>query len=175
MDQNEKYSVKQAIMKAVMQLMADQNYIDITVTDVINRAGVARASFYRNYNTINDVIDAIVDHLFDEMTAAVLPVLQSADPKKWRLFLFEHFYTFYKRQQKIEKIRFENMSVVFNRLNDKIHNCEPASADLTLQEKYAVNAKIGAIMSITKKWLDSGAQETPEEMVDYIMSFITAF
>ena len=30
----------------------------------------------------------------------------------------------------------------------------------------------GQINSITRKWMDSGMKETPEEMIDYIMSFI---
>ena len=31
------------------------------------------------------------------------------------------------------------------------------------------------INNITKKWMDNGMKETPEEMIDYIMSFITSF
>ena len=67
MPKNESYSVKHEITDAVMQLMAEKNYMDITVTDIVNKAGVARASFYRNFNSINDVIDTIVDEISDEL------------------------------------------------------------------------------------------------------------
>ena len=46
MIKNESYSVKREIMNAVMLLMGEKNYMDITVTEIISKAGVARASFY---------------------------------------------------------------------------------------------------------------------------------
>ena len=42
-------------------------YMEITVTNIIKKAGVARASFYRNFNSISDVIDALVDELSDDL------------------------------------------------------------------------------------------------------------
>ena len=32
---------------------------------------------------------------------------------------------------------------------------------------------MGLINSVTKKWVDTGMKETPEEMIDFLMSFIT--
>lgn len=34
---------------------------------------------------------------------------------------------------------------------------------------------MGLINSVTKKWMDTGMQETPEEMIDFLMSLITKF
>ena len=48
------------------------------------------------------------------------------------------------------------------------------SAD-TMQGKYAACGKMGLINSIARKWMDDGMKETPEEMIDYIMSFIISF
>lgn len=59
--------MKREIKDAVMELMAEKPYMDITVTDIVTRARVARASFYRNFNSINDVIDAISGELSEEM------------------------------------------------------------------------------------------------------------
>ncbi|MCI5536130.1 MAG: TetR/AcrR family transcriptional regulator [Lentihominibacter sp.] len=48
--------------------------MDITVTDIVTRAGVARASFYRNFNSINDVIDAISDEMSSELIEDISPL-----------------------------------------------------------------------------------------------------
>ena len=88
------YSVRRQITNAVLQLMAEKSYMDITVTDIINTAQVARASFYRNYNSINDVIDAIVDEMSEEFVEDIYPVLNSTDERTWREYLFNHFYRF---------------------------------------------------------------------------------
>ena len=45
----------------------------------------------------------------------------------------------------------------------------------TIRDKYLAVGKIGLIHNITKKWINTGEKETPEEMIDYIMSVITLF
>ena len=175
MMENKGYSVKQEIKKAVMELMAEKSYMEITVTDIVNKAQVARASFYRNYNSIYDVIEAVAEEIVKDMVEDVFPVLSGTDERKYREFLFNHFYNFKKRQKNIAPLRFENLSVLFTELDKKTEQQIRALPAETPKDKYGVIGKIGLINSITKKWLDSGSKETPEEMVDYIMSFIASF
>lgn len=175
MVKSESYSVKREIMKALMGLMAEKNYMEITVTDIVKKAGVARASFYRNFNTINDVLDAIVEEVSDEVIEDIFPTLYSSETRKWREFLFNHFYRFLRRQKEMEGIRFENMSVIFTCMDNKIQQKETALLNGTIRDKYLAVGKMGLIHNITKRWIDTGEKETPEEMIDYIMSFITLF
>ena len=172
MPKNESYSVKHEITDAVMQSMAEKNYMDITVTDIVNKAGVARASFYRNFNSINDVIDTIVDEISDELIEDIFPTLYGSDERNWREFLFNHFYRLTRKQRQIGKIHPQNMNVLFSRMDSKMQQKESNLPTETMRDKYIVIGKIGLINSITKKWMDNGSKETPEEMIDFIMSFI---
>jgi AcrR family transcriptional regulator len=61
MRSNEKRSVKKLMADAFVELLSEKDYIDITVTDVVNKAQVARVSFYRNFNSVSDIIDFITD------------------------------------------------------------------------------------------------------------------
>lgn len=170
MAKNESYSVKHEIIDAVMQLMTEKNYMDITVTDIVKKAGVARASFYRNFNSINDVIDVIVDEISDELIGDIFPTLYSSDERKWREFLFNHFYRFTRKQQQMGKIHPQNLNVLFARMANKMQQKESNFPAETIRDKYIAIGTVGLINSITKKWMDSGAKETPEEMIDFIMS-----
>ena len=172
---NEGYSVKREIMNAVILLMGKKNYMDITVTEIINKAGVARASFYRNFNSISDVIDALVKDATDEIVEDIFPILSGTDERAWREFLFHHFYHFSKMKNDMQKIGPENMSVIFTRMTDQIRRRECDLPQGTIREKYQATAKWGLINNVLQKWLDTGAKETPEEMIDYIMSFIMLF
>lgn len=172
MENRDSYSVKREIVNAVMELMAEKSYMEITVTDIINTAQVARASFYRNFNSINDVIDVIANEMSDELIGDVLPTLYCDDERKWREFLFNHFYRFTRKQRQMKKLHPQNMNVIFARMDSKIRRKEAEYSTDTIRDKYLVACKIGLINSITKKWMDGGMQETPEEMIDYIMSFI---
>ena len=175
MMENESYSVKREIKKAVMELMAEKSYMEITVTDIVNKAQVARASFYRNYNSIYNVIESIAEEIVNDFVADVIPVLSGSDERRYRDFLFNYFYGIRKLQKNTLPLRFENLSVLFTELDKKAEQKIWILPAETPKDKYGVIGKIGLINSITKKWLDSGTKETPEEMVDYIMSFITDF
>ena len=175
MMENESYSVKREIKKAVMELMAEKSYMEITVTDIVTKAQVARASFYRNYNSIYDVIESIAEEIVNDFVEDVIPVLSGDDERKYRDFLFNYFYGIRKLQKNTLPLRFENLSVLFTELDKKAEQKIWILPAETPKDKYGVIGKIGLINSITKKWLDSGTKETPEEMVDYIMSFIMSF
>ena len=175
MAKNEGYSVKREIMDAVMQLMGMKNYMDITVTDIVNTAGVARASFYRNFTSISDVIDSITSEVSEEMIEEVFPILSSTDERAWREFLFHHFYHFSKVKKSLNDVGSSNMSVIFTRMSEKIQDKESELSPETLRDKYQTIGKWGLINSILQKWIDTGCKETPEEIIDYIMSFITLF
>lgn len=82
MKKDEGYSVKREIKGAVIQLMAEKTYMDITVVDIVNCAGVARASFYRNFNSINYVIDAIAEEMSEELIEDIYPIIHNSNDRK---------------------------------------------------------------------------------------------
>ena len=73
----------------------------------------------------------------------------------------------------MKRIRFENISVLFTRTEDRIQQSASLFSGDTIQDKYLAVGKMGLINSVTKKWVDTGMKETPEEMIDFLMSFIT--
>ena len=82
MSTKDHYSVKKEIASAFTDLMTEKPYMDITVTDIVTRAGVARVSFYRHFNSTSDVIDYIVEMLSEEFMEDILPTLTSRDERK---------------------------------------------------------------------------------------------
>lgn len=168
-------SVKNLIKGALMELMTEKSYMDISVTDIITKANVARASFYRNYNSVSDIIDAIVEEMSDEMISDIIPVMRSKDERRWREFLFEHFYRFKRKKNKMSVIGVQNMSIIFSRMDYRMQQRANEYPNETLEDKYMATGKMGLINNITKKWMDNEMQETPEEIINYIMTFIMLF
>lgn len=169
------YSVKKEIIKAFIELLSQKSYMDITVTDLVNEAKVARVSFYRNFNSLSDVIDAIADSLSQDFTADVLPILTCSDERRWRDFLLKYFSWFSSHYKKLSTVSFQNISAILMRIDNRIQRDELVRSVGTPEDKYLAFGKLGLVNNIVKKWLDEGMKETPEEMTDYIMSFITSF
>lgn len=62
---NERMS-KDYIKEALLQLMAQQDYNQISITDITKRAGVNRVTFYRNYNSKEEIIKKILNDCNDK-------------------------------------------------------------------------------------------------------------
>ena len=70
-------------------------------------------------------------------------------------------------QREAEELRWHEEMV---KRHDELRQRETEFPSETLKEKYTAFGKLGLINNIAKKWMDSGMKETPEEMIDYLMS-----
>lgn len=171
MPQRKTESVDKLIKAAFIELMNRKYYMDITVTDLVKEAGIARASFYRNYGSTNDVLTGIIDDIaaaFEE----TFPVLGSNDTSAWREFLFRFIYDFRSRQKKLMTNNPINISVILFRLNERFSRLQSEMNPVDLNEKYRRFARVGLILMVLKGWIDTGMKETTEELVNYLMGLI---
>ena len=171
----EKSSVKKRMADAFVDMLSQKSYADITVTDIVNTAQVARVSFYRNFNSISDVVDYITDELANEFIDKILPVLNSNDENKWREFLFDFINNALNNRGKIKAINLQSTAVLFSHLNTKMQMYVNVNSNKTISDKYTSYVKACLINNVVKKWIDDGMVETPEEIINYLMSFITLF
>ncbi len=56
------------IVQALFKLMSEYEYEKIGVTDIANKAGVSRATFYRNFKRKEDIITYYFKHHTDEFS-----------------------------------------------------------------------------------------------------------
>ncbi|WP_294188764.1 TetR/AcrR family transcriptional regulator [uncultured Clostridium sp.] len=63
---NNEKRAKDYITEGLFQLMERKDYKDITITDITKRAGVNRVTFYRNFNSKEDVIKIYLEKSFKE-------------------------------------------------------------------------------------------------------------
>jgi AcrR family transcriptional regulator len=65
---------KLAIKKALLELIREKNYPDITVSEIVKRGNVGRSTLYKHYRSKADVLvdihRDIFGHLFKEMSAS---------------------------------------------------------------------------------------------------------
>ena len=69
-------SVKQLMEEAYLRLLSKEKYADITVSSVVKEAGVGRASFYRNFNTTNDILEGLLDQFEKEVVKNGIPLIK---------------------------------------------------------------------------------------------------
>lgn len=175
MKNSNNYSVKEEIQKALLRLINKKAVTDITVTELVKEANVARVSFYRHYSSISDVLDSIAKKSAELFSEQIIPPVNSKDERKWREFLFFYFYQISKN---VNEFLVSNVALntdVSNRINTKVGDALKKQPEPTMQETYSWVGKLGLLQGISQTWVASGMRESPEEMIDYVMSIIKEF
>ncbi len=52
---------RECIYTALLQLMEDKSYDQITIQEIVDRAGVSRMAYYRNYRTKDEILEKHLD------------------------------------------------------------------------------------------------------------------
>ena len=79
--------VKKGITMALFSLMHQKSFSDITISEIIRTAGVARVSFYRNYDSKEDVLLTLIEDILEEK------LFGAGQGLGQRIALGEHGYT----------------------------------------------------------------------------------
>ncbi len=160
--------VTDAIESALLELLCEKSYLDITVTDLTAKAEVARVSFYRNYDSIDDVMEQAVKRTLQGLLDEGVMVLLSDNKREWRRFIFRYIYRVSDSIHKIITMKSENLSVIFSKINNiNLEEVLPLKADM--KKKYMIIGRLAFISAVIQKWLDDGCEESPEEIVDILV------
>ncbi|MBQ9609478.1 MAG: TetR/AcrR family transcriptional regulator [Lachnospiraceae bacterium] len=158
MNQNEiKNSiVKECLTDALFMLMEKKKFDKISITELCEKAGVSRLSFYRNYNSKEDIIVKYLDN-----KANIWWNRQLKDSKKDIILgMFKHFY---KEKDKLKIIYKSELSHL---LYQNILNCTGPKNELSDNEAYSNGWISGGIFGFLDEWIKRGFIETPEELTD---------
>ncbi len=69
---------RQSLFTALMALMMEKQYSDITVRDIADEANIGRATFYLHYKDKDDLLASNLEALFVGMAERIRPLLRQA-------------------------------------------------------------------------------------------------
>lgn len=157
--------VKNRLFSALVEFAGhkDKDWSKLTVTELIEKSGVARASFYRNFKSVEELIDYGIQELalcyHEEKTF----VDEDFHSKEAMLYKFQ----FYQKHSQL--ILAFHRAKLETTLLDIITDCEiDACGDMSVNSisKYELYYFSGAFYNMMLCWLESGMKETPEAMAD---------
>ncbi|WP_143462323.1 TetR/AcrR family transcriptional regulator [Levilactobacillus enshiensis] len=158
---------------ALLQLLATNDLADLTVTQVVKRAGVSRMAFYRNFTTLADVLTAHFDPIltarFDDVLAHV--------PQKQKLTALTTFFTDLAPTLRLSAERgFEPViQQIFDHNMVRFYTATMTWNGATAaQQKYWTQFMTAGIYRIWREWLLGGQQESLITIHDLIATFQTA-
>lgn len=157
---------KNFLTKALLSLMNEKDFNDITIDEITTRADLARRTFYGHFNTKEDIvsnyIESIIEDYMDELERIPSLDYLSTVQVYFKLW-YEHidFIQLLHKNNLLMLLRiFENYIPILNE-RFQIYDCLQLS---TSSIKYAPLFYSGAMLNMLDLWCSSGAKETPDEM-----------
>ena len=164
-------AARSAIVEALFTLMETERFSSISVLQIVEEAGVARMSYYRNFESKEQVIEAYVDRLHSELIAQSeksAADAQGADGLLGEKTLVHGF------KHSLERMRVEKRKILalinagfattLQRMMDGY--LEERLGDMPARsiERYELYFASGALLNVLVNWLEQGAKESPEDM-----------
>ena len=164
-------NAKEKLKQAVLRLLEKKHFLDITVTDLVNEAGVARASFYRLFSSIDGVVDDVLADLEVGAENTLMPILLSGDEdtiKKGFTVLLEKIKN---RSIPLLGLLPDNSQMIASKfaLRSILAN---HNNDTTVEQKYLSMMTFGLLVSVARTWTYYGFKETASELADFLYGYI---
>jgi len=153
---------------ALVALLQERNFEDITVQDVLDRARVGRSTFYAHFSDKDDLFLSDVEDFF-ELCSGLLK-RHNASPKRLLPVqeVFAHicevreFYAAVVRSGKINDVKALGLGFFARSIDERLQN---AGVKLdSLQRSAKAHALAGSFFSLLDWWINKGMKTDPKEM-----------
>lgn len=163
-NQESKQLTRECIRTALLQLLADDSFENITITTIIKRAGVSRAGFYRNYSSKEDIIEEFAQITYEGLKTLITDETFKNDPYRWYLNLFSAI------QKDAKTFHLLILAKVPHQYTSKVGSLlEPLLSFDTAFERYQAIARSTALKEIVIDWFKNGMIESPNEMAEFFV------
>jgi AcrR family transcriptional regulator len=158
--------IKQSTVQALLSLMETKPFSEITITELIGKAGIARSTYYRNYSSKEEVLTAYIDDVLQDFYCE-FPAKSMQER-----FEYEHiahildYVMRYKNQLSI--LHKSGLSSLYLNAMNRYFFGTLNSPTLSADDKFKVYAFAGAEFNIIFSWILGDTKESMEEITSYI-------
>lgn len=150
--------VIECLTQSLILLLQNQKLEDITISELCEKAGISRISFYRNYNKIEDILLNQLNQITDDWWNSY--VIDDST------FLNDSFWDELSKQYLSHKdfimlLYKNNLSYIIK--EHVFSRCGP-KPEYNLTKKYATSVIAGAIYGFLDEWFLNGLQKTPFDL-----------
>lgn len=157
---------KQCLKEALLLLMKEKTYRDITVTELCKKAGLSRMAFYRNYDVVNDILQEIAGDLIVQVLALAGSPFRTTSTKQWYSAVFEYVS---ENRNTVSVMFQEDFQFEWIKLVNQV--AVPAE-NISAEERYFRLMWSGGFENVLAYWLKTDLKEKPEELAEYCEKYL---
>lgn len=154
---------KESIQTALILLLREKRWQDITINSLVEKAGVSRMAYYRNYKSKEDILVDIFDEFMARFTEISLPYLQT---KRWYDYWKVLFDYVAGHVEDIKLLLACNYKVfILDYLNDFfIKSMRVHAKTLSILDCYRIYGRVGLCFNILVEWIENDMPISSEKL-----------
>ena len=165
---------KKQINCALIELLRSKHLSEITVSTLCDKAGISRNTFYAHYHTPVDVIDEMSNNLINELDSVAR---KTADSLNICISICKYLY----EKREIFKVissancdhKYFDIAIMRARNSSRSRSVYTKWCDSISLRDYYPEFVIGGCIFVLQRWLETGMEETPQEMGAMIHNVFT--
>ena len=159
---------REMLTEALLMLMQKKSYQEISIKDIATKADLNRRTFYRNFESKDDIIFAYGNELVSQLGT----MIQSKGDFSFFAICESYFEFWLLNLDFLMLLKKNNMLYFlfeqFNHFHNKLHLFLPASHEHVNNGYYSAAFTLGGFWSILVEWLNNEAKQTPHYMATLI-------
>ena len=164
---------RRALGDALVSLMLERRYADLTVQDILDRANIGRSTFYAHFWDKDDLLASSIAHMIETLSRQVDQSAGDAAALLPSLGLFRHvaeqydlLYKAFMPWEGVEIFARHLRAHLGNLVEQRLRAMQTAPIpDLTVT--VAAQAVVGTFLALLQWWLEQEMPLPPEQMDAY--------
>ena len=149
---------QQMISNALLRLMEREPFQSITITKICQEADIARKTFYRSFETKEDIIDYQLDQLYLDFEREMLIADHSKSLENFFAFKKKHSsYLILLQRHKLFPLHHQKFSAFMEKMT-------PIWSDDPVEQDYRRAYAIAGVTAIAARWIMRDFAESVEEI-----------
>ena len=159
--------IENAITNALLELMKTEDYDKISITDIVNKAGLSRVTYYRHFNSKEDILI----RFFDNAKSKFLEMNKVSGPDTNELVIL-NLFIYFKSNMEVNKCLVKaNLDMeILKFLSNEFLEVLPQKVD-----KYFAYFVAGALFNVSIHWLENDCKDGIDQVTKPFIDLDKAF
>ena len=163
---NRKEFTKHCLGSALMELLEKKEYAEISIQDIVDKAGFSRMGYYRNFKNIDEILDYYLEEYTDSFVKASGIFVKDVGVEKFVNGLFKHLCS--------EETK--NLFMLLNKRGLQLHFYRPFALQYGFMDyetdPYLYSFFGSGYFGVFYKWISTGCKETAEELTEIVLNIV---
>lgn len=156
---------------ALVRLVQQKPFHTITVTELVEEAQIGRATFYRNFDLIEDILRMRCDQTFEDLIVYMKAYLEEHQDEVGKLPLKPVLHYFHQNSEIIEVLMtIKRLDIIQDAFRQVMGPFKPRLIALhgvaEMYVEYGLVVRVGIMTNILTQWIASGKQPSPDELAN---------